>query len=952
MSLSRGDNDSGDALPELASPRTEQDQPVLIKLRNIDGYEAEFAYSMGGKLRKLMEAFCIRHHIPEHHVHICFDGERVDDDDTALNLGLEYGDCIDVMEDESWRCLVKAVQSAGDTFDVAALRKCDPSAILLTLCALPCQAFCALPDSLKGTPAHRAAQAGQVGFLRALHEMGATGKHLSATETEDGGETPAHKAARFGHADCLRVLHELGASDSLSATDEDGNGETPAHKAARFGHADCLRVLHELGASDSLSASDEIGHTPAHLAAESGHADCLRVLHELGAADSLCAAEADGQTPAYLAADSGHADCLRVLHELGASDSLSASDKIGYTPAHCAAESGHADCLRVLHELGAADSLSAAEVDGQTPAYLAASRRHVDCLRVLHELGAANGLSMLDDEGRNLAHNAMEWGATRSDCDFLRVLHEIGAADIFSATDAEGNTPAHLAALHGNENGLRILHELGAAASLSRPNPKGRTPAHIAAEKGFHNVLRVLHELGATDSLSAIDDGGLTPAYIAAHQGRFECFEFLLEHGRSSDHSVTTAEAILTKRMWLNAWLCQVVREEDGEVALSLVARRGHILDGLCAQLGVDETTGQVLQGTAAVPLDVRFEGEASGGDGLRREWFGYATAEMLDPNRGLFLSRDGNRTLQPNPDSASTAGADHLSYFALLGRIAGLALYHREPLNASWTTAFLKAAFGYEITFDDLESADPVLHAAQAKLLEMDTEDLDALCLTFVADSDEAIVYDGASKRRRETELRPGGADEPVTAGNVREYLQLYATHKLVGAIRAQAAAFRDGLGVFLDDELLSKLRSICTVAEVQLLLCGATDIDVEDWQASAQYEPLSFADSPQVTWFWTAVREMSVEDRSTLLHFCTGSMRPPATGFASLMGYNGALQRFTLQRSDGAQTGRLPTASACFNKIYLPEYATEAELRAKLRLALSGSSGFDEAAVVHDDT
>ena len=403
--------------------------------------------------------------------------------------------------------------------------------------------------------------------------------------------------------------------------------------------------------------------------------------------------------------------------------------------------------------------------------------------------------------------------------------------------------------------------------------------------------------------------------------------------------------------MWLNAWLCQVVREEDGEEALSLVARRGHILDGLWAQLGVDETTGQVLQGTAAVPLDVRFEGEASGGDGLRREWFGYATAEMLDPNRGLFLSRDGNRTLQPNPDSASTAGADHLSYFALLGRIAGLALYHREPLNASWTTAFLKAAFGYEITFDDLESADPVLHAAQAKLLEMDTEDLDALCLTFVADSDEAIVYDGASKRRRETELRPGGADEPVTAGNVREYLQLYATHKLVGAIGAQAAAFRDGLGVFLDDELLSKLRSICTVAEVQLLLCGTTDIDVGDWQASAQYEPLSFADSPQVTWFWTAVREMSVEDRSTLLHFCTGSMRPPATGFASLMGFNGALQRFTLQRTDGAQAGRLPTASTCFNKIYLPEYATEAELRAKLRLALSGSSGFDEAAVVHDE-
>ena len=54
---------------------------------------------------------------------------------------------------------------------------------------------------------------------------------------------------------------------------------------------------------------------------------------------------------------------------------------------------------------------------------------------------------------------------------------------------------------------------------------------------------------------------------------------------------------------------------------------------------------------------------------------------EMLDPGRGLFLSKDGGRTLQPNPHSATAAGPDHLSYFALLGRITGLALYHREAV-------------------------------------------------------------------------------------------------------------------------------------------------------------------------------------------------------------------------------------------------------------------------------
>ena len=51
---------------------------------------------------------------------------------------------------------------------------------------------------------------------------------------------------------------------------------------------------------------------------------------------------------------------------------------------------------------------------------------------------------------------------------------------------------------------------------------------------------------------------------------------------------------------------------------------------------------------------------------------------ELLSPDRGLFRSKDGGRTLEPNPNSDVAAGADHLSYFALLGRIAGLALYHQ----------------------------------------------------------------------------------------------------------------------------------------------------------------------------------------------------------------------------------------------------------------------------------
>ena len=128
--------------------------------------------------------------------------------------------------------------------------------------------------------------------------------------------------------------------------------------------------------------------------------------------------------------------------------------------------------------------------------------------------------------------------------------------------------------------------------------------------------------------------------------------------------------------------------------------------------------------------------------------------------------------------------------------------------------------------------------------------------------------------------------------------------------------------------------------------LLCGTKEIDVDDWQGSARYGGGYAAASEQVGWFWAEVRAMTQEEQGKLLHFCTGSVRAPATGFADLMGYQGQQQRFTIER-DPRGGERLPVVSACFNKLLLPAYASRETLVAKLRLAISSSEGFHEAAV-----
>ena len=78
----------------------------------------------------------------------------------------------------------------------------------------------------------------------------------------------------------------------------------------------------------------------------------------------------------------------------------------------------------------------------------------------------------------------------------------------------------------------------------------------------------------------------------------------------------------------------------DARPRLALVADRTNLLGGLCAQLGVDEHSGQLADGLEARGLDVRFSGENGVGDGLRREWLTAVVAEILSIDRGVPLAQ------------------------------------------------------------------------------------------------------------------------------------------------------------------------------------------------------------------------------------------------------------------------------------------------------------------------
>lgn len=81
----------------------------------------------------------------------------------------------------------------------------------------------------------------------------------------------------------------------------------------------------------------------------------------------------------------------------------------------------------------------------------------------------------------------------------------------------------------------------------------------------------------------------------------------------------------------------------------------------------------------------------------------------MFNPFYCLFeYSAHDNYTLQINP--ASGVNPEHLNYFKFIGRVMGLAIFHRRFLDAYFIVSFYKMILKKKVTLADLESVDAEL--------------------------------------------------------------------------------------------------------------------------------------------------------------------------------------------------------------------------------------------------
>jgi len=69
----------------------------------------------------------------------------------------------------------------------------------------------------------------------------------------------------------------------------------------------------------------------------------------------------------------------------------------------------------------------------------------------------------------------------------------------------------------------------------------------------------------------------------------------------------------------------------------------------------------------------------------------------------------------------------------------------------------------------------------------------------------------------------------------------------------------------------------------ELELLISGLPEIDIEDLKANTEYAGYSAASKP-IQWFWQVVRELNKQDLALLVQFVTGTSKVPLEGFSAL--------------------------------------------------------------------
>ncbi|KAJ2351915.1 hypothetical protein GGF43_003896 [Coemansia sp. RSA 2618] len=319
--------------------------------------------------------------------------------------------------------------------------------------------------------------------------------------------------------------------------------------------------------------------------------------------------------------------------------------------------------------------------------------------------------------------------------------------------------------------------------------------------------------------------------------------------------------------------------------------------------------------------LKVRFVGEEGVDEGgVQKEFFQLIVRDVFSSKYGIFRASENSHFYWFRPLVAP--GKDALEEIRLTGQLIGLAVYNAVILDIHLPPAMYKKLLGMPVTRDDLREVDPELHHGLMQLLKLTPDELQFLERTF------EVEYEDLGEMHT-LELIPGGAQTLLTADNRDVFIDKYVDFVFNGSCEKQFAEFKSGFDRICGSSYVRHMRP----QELELLVCGCSDLDFGALERSTIYDGGYTKSTVVIEYFWQVVSEFTDELKRKLLFFATSSDRVPIGGLSKL--------HFVIAKN-GGDSDRLPTSHTCFNVLLLPEYSTVGKLRERLLTAIHNSEGF----------
>ena len=319
--------------------------------------------------------------------------------------------------------------------------------------------------------------------------------------------------------------------------------------------------------------------------------------------------------------------------------------------------------------------------------------------------------------------------------------------------------------------------------------------------------------------------------------------------------------------------------------------------------------------------LRITYDGEVGiDSGGITKDWFLEMSRALLDPRYVLFQKGETNGRF--TIDSRSGVNDQHLEYFHFFGRLIGKAIYDRHLLDVHLNPILYKHLLGIAPTMDDLKEMDPVYCDSLQWVMNNSIDGVDVL--------ENFSVVRQEFGESVEVELIPNGKNIAVTDKNKRAYVEALVAWECGKAFEKQINAIRNGFFDIIPEEAVK----VFNVKELELLINGKEDIDVDDMQSGSVYNGGYDLDSKPIALFWEAMKEWTIKERGEVLRFVTGTSRVPLDGFDPV---------FTITKASEGGKNALPSAHTCFNQLVLPEYENLKQLQEKMKFAIAeGSVGF----------